>query len=274
MNDDIFYQSFGLINALVAAVTAAQSWRHKGRWEQVLSKLALGIFFLTTIGLTLVFTVKVVILGLITPIYVGILTAIICAWIALGLEFFAGIEIACFLGSLLCFLILLTQSIHDLVFLNTDPKRVFDFFVSLHIAGATMGQFFALGAGFFAALFLWKQRVLKEKTSLTLSPTHAPALDSTEKMFVASAWIGFLFLTIALVSGGIVFYKEILLNRKMISKIIWAIAVWCWYLNLLISYLVFLLPIRRIAQMALIGLAMLVFAFFGLIFWTPTEGGF
>jgi len=152
------------------------------------------------------------------------------------------------------------------------PQYLEKTLLGLHIAGASMGQLLALTSGILSVLFLWQEKLLKQK-NLRHLPPRLPSLESLGEILSASLFIGFLYLTLALISGilYILFFTE---YRHVLpqGKILWASLVWGWYLVILLSQRWGHMPTRRIAIMSLVGFCFLALAFFGLAFLFVGEG--
>lgn len=138
-------------------------------------------------------------------------------------------------------------------------------FLASHIIGATIGQMLALVASIVAVIYLWQRQVLKKKQFSHLS-SQVPALDWLENILITCLWTGFLFISMALLSGAYYFWYYGVNSPNAIHKIIWASIVWLWYFVTLLMKRVFAQPSRRIAQMSLVGFMLLGVAVFGTLF--------
>ena len=148
---------------------------------------------------------------------------------------------------------------------HTDVELFSRFFFNFHIAGALMGQFLAVCAGIIAVLFLWQQRLLKRKM-LNLLTSKIPPQNVLENLLVVCLWSGFLFLSAALFSGAFYlwnFQGKIFIGEYK-QKVIWALTVWVWYFLAILLRHTFKIPLKRFAQMSLMGLLILAITFFGL----------
>jgi ABC-type uncharacterized transport system permease subunit len=139
------------------------------------------------------------------------------------------------------------------------------FFLACHIIGATLGQFLALVACVVGILYLWQRAILKKKNFSQLS-SRIPALDRLETLLVSCLWVGFVFLTLAMLSGFFYFFRQGEYSTLAIEKVVWASCVWLWYLATLVMKKIFVQPSKRIAQMSLIGFMLLGAAVFGVLF--------
>jgi len=145
--------------------------------------------------------------------------------------------------------------------------------IYVHIVMAILGQTFAIGACAVSVLYLWQRNALK-KRQLDLIPAQVPAMDKLDKLLVRFVWTGFIFITLSLISGA-VFVQSFQLSAapSLQAKVIWAIAVWVWYLAILIFRNVLNHPGRRVAQMSLGGFFLLAISYFGMAFFRPFGGG-
>ena len=147
------------------------------------------------------------------------------------------------------------------IFINSEGS-----FLACHIAGALAGEIFAVIACFLSIVYLGQRRFLKEKRFAHLI-RKLPALDFLEDVWIALLSTGFLFLSVALVSGVIfLFYTETDHFRDHITKLIWALVVWIWYLSALFARLVRDLPTKTLAKQSVLGFCLLLGAYFGFIF--------
>ena len=145
--------------------------------------------------------------------------------------------------------------------------------ISIHIVMAILGQTFAIGACAVSVLYLWQRNALK-KRQLTQMPMQVPAMDRLDSILVRFIWAGFIFISLSLISGAmfVQFYK-FTGAPSLHAKVVWAIAVWAWYLAILISRNVLNHPGRRIAQMSLGGFFLLAMSYFGMAFFRSFGGG-
>lgn len=139
-------------------------------------------------------------------------------------------------------------------------------FLACHIAGAVAGEVLAIVAAVVAVFYLVQHRVLKEKRFVHLMH-KVPALDTLDKILIVALGAGFLFLSIALVSGAIFLLHGSAENlSKFTAKLIWALSVWLWYFTAIFSRTVLHYSTKKLAQMSLLGFCLLVGAYFGFIF--------
>ena len=137
----------------------------------------------------------------------------------------------------------------------------------LHLASALMGQVLALFASFTGFIFLWQRNQLKKKTSFGMEK-NLPALETLEKILLVCLWTGFIFLTIALISGTFWSSKTIGFNHlgEELPKIIWSCLIWLWYLSCLLGREIFMISTKQTAKMSLLGAFFLAMMSFGLSF--------
>jgi ABC-type uncharacterized transport system permease subunit len=142
-----------------------------------------------------------------------------------------------------------------------------------HIVTAILGQTFAIGACAVSVLYLWQRNALK-KRQLDQIPAQVPAMDKLDKLLIRFVWVGFSFITLSLISGAVFVQSNSFPGiASLQAKIIWAVAVWIWYLAILISKNVLNHPGRRVAQMSLVGFFLLATSYFGMAFFRPFGGG-
>src|SRR5262249_21582899 len=125
-----------------------------------------------------------------------------------------------------------------------------------HIGLAIGGESFAVVACMGSLIYLIQQRALKQKNFGQMLPS-APGLFKLDGMLNLTLWWGFLLITAALVTGAVYYQwfepREHWQQVRIMTKVIWALAVWGWYLVTLISRNVLQKPARLIAIMALVG---------------------
>ena len=137
----------------------------------------------------------------------------------------------------------------------------------IHIGISILGQSFAITGFAIATMYLFQQRALKKK-QLNFITKATPPLDKLEQSLMFSLWLGFIFLTLGLITGAIYLMflsKSALPNVLM--KIVWACSVWIWYLCILLAKNVFSQPGSVVAKMSVGGFILLLVTFFGLATW-------
>lgn len=198
-----------------------------------------------------------------TPASALLLTAAI-AWVGLIAAIFLNLSaiIACLapLATLILLLYLLFSA-------GSLPATSMagDTMLGLHVLLAICGEAFAIGACALAIIYLWQRHILKKKL-LKWIGMETPALDRIGRSLLFCLWTGFAFLTIGLLTGAI--YSKLhahTLHEGLRLKIIWALAVWGWYLAILVSNRIFNSSPRRIAHLSVGGFVLLALALFGLL---------
>ncbi len=191
-----------------------------------------------------------------------LLTAAV-AWVGVIAAFFFNVRaIIAFLAPLATLILLLHLlfSAGSLPAVGTNSAML-----NLHILLAICGEAFAVGACALAVLYLWQRHILKKKL-LKWIGIEMPALDRIGRLLLFCLWTGFVFLTVALLTGAV--YSQLhshALNEGIKLKITWALAVWGWYLAILIGNKIRTNSPRRVARMSLGGFVLLALAFFGLL---------
>lgn len=145
--------------------------------------------------------------------------------------------------------------------LSTEPLN---FLGMAHIVLAIIGEAFAVCAWVIALLYLRQQNILKKK-KIGLIPKGSPSLDKLDRYQFFSLWFGFTFLTLGLITGAIYTAVHGIADSSIYSKVFWAIAVWVWYLVILIARNVIGLSSRKISIMSLVGFLMISLSILGFI---------
>ena len=151
---------------------------------------------------------------------------------------------------------------HQTVPENSTSALLVDF----HVVMAILGQAFAIIACAVSVFYLWQQNLLKKKRLSQLAQ-NLPAIDRIDRLLRISLWTGFILITVGLLSGAI--YTQLYAppeTMRLSAKVIWATAVWLWYLATLLAKNVFGRSSKRIAQMCLAGFILLAFSYFGMGF--------
>ena len=136
--------------------------------------------------------------------------------------------------------------------------------VDVHIACALMGHLLALGSGIISALFLWQQKALKRR-HLTALKNYIPALDLLERILLASLWVSLVFLSFALLTGGVISYWGPALSNSTVLKLVISLVVWLSYVIFLLGRVFFFLPLKKVATLNLVALFLLAGVFWGQI---------
>lgn len=140
-----------------------------------------------------------------------------------------------------------------------------------HIILAVVGQTIAILSASIAAIYLVQFRSLKNR-SFNSFLNNLPGLDKLSSMIKVSLDVGFLLLSLALLSG--VIYTQFFWensNSELIPKILWAVLIWLWYLACLWLTKVVKVKNLTLAKMSLTGFVLLAVGYFGvfadLMFW-------
>jgi len=139
----------------------------------------------------------------------------------------------------------------------------------VHIASAVLGQSFAILACGMSLLFLWFDNKLKSR-QLSDLPTTFPAFATLTRALNATLWIGFIFITLSLLSGAMYALSGLIPpGTNILPKVSWAILVWLWYLSILVLKGILGYRPQRVARMSLAGFVILALSWFGLLFVAP-----
>ena len=255
LNHMLFYSSCysSLLLFAVAAVLELAVFQTTTR-SKLCQRLALYAF----IGGTMTLSATVL---LFVPHSALLLTAAV-AWVGVAALFLKVRAIIAFLAPLATLILLL----HLLFSAGRMPlAETNGAMLNLHILLAICGEAFAIGACALAVLYLWQRHILKKKL-LKWIGIEMPALDRIGYLLLFCLWIGFIFLTVALLTGAVYgqLYSQTL-TEGLRLKITWALAVWGWYLAILIGHKIRTNSPRRVARMSLGGFLLLALAFFGLL---------
>lgn len=253
-----------IIAALVAYALAAGLYLHafpKPNERSLFARSGLGAFIFATLTMTAVILTSQT-YGYYTMLSGLILVAAI-SWVTLISVFlFRTKTLPTFVAPFATFMILLQfftapQHVHVV----TQEKS---FLAGFHIFCALLGEAFAIVACGISVLYLNQQRALKRK-QLALITSATPPIDRLDRIHAIILWAGFAFISVGLITGAIYaqFYVPNL-GSSLQAKIIWAFAVWFWYLVTLLARNIFNFSGKRIALMSLIGFLLLSLALFGL----------
>jgi ABC-type uncharacterized transport system permease subunit len=138
--------------------------------------------------------------------------------------------------------------------------------LGVHVTMAILGQAFGILACAVSVFYLWQQNLLKKKL-LSQLPQNLPAIDRIDLLLRICLWSGYIFITLGLLSGAV--YTQIYAppaSLRLSAKVIWATAVWLWYLATLLAQNIFNRPSRRVAQMCLAGFVLMALSYFGMGF--------
>jgi ABC-type uncharacterized transport system permease subunit len=254
---------FAIIFALIAFSISSIGYLYaltNERFREILQRIAYGFFIFATFLIThsainsYMQGVQVLTSGL-------ILLGALC-WITLiGQILFQIRIIGTFVSPLATLLLLIqifTAEPHG-YHMGEEPRGL----IVAHIYTSVIGEAFGILAFVVAILFLFQKRAMKKKQINRLLGL-ALSLDTLNRLLLITIWSGFIFLTIGLVLGAI--YTQFFATslESSVSKIVWALIVWFWYLATLLARNVFRLHEKKIAQMTFIGFALMALGFFGL----------
>ena len=197
-----------------------------------------------------------------------LLIEIICALALLSYRFFKIPFIGLFVAPLCTLLLIYDIFSSGRTLQSVTPPAGF---LPIHIGFAILGQAFAVIIAALSAVYLQQHLALKKKELRLHRETIIP-MDSLEKLLVQSLWIGFLLISMALVTGAV--YVQFFSQNSYSGlnlKFTWAVIVWLYYLSVMIARSMFSLNGKRVAQFSLGGFILLAISFFGFI--TPNGGG-
>ena len=256
MSSVFFYLScyVGLFAFAAASIFGLAVFQTTARRE-LCQRLALCMF----VAGTAVMTMTVV---LFVPHSALLLTAAV-AWVGVVAALLFNLKaILAFLAPLATLILLL----YLLFSAGTLPASLPDnAMLNLHILLAICGEAFAIGACALAILYLWQRHILKKKL-LKWIGIEMPALDRIGRSLLICLWVGFVFLTVGLLTGAV--YSKLhadALHEGLQLKVVWALAVWGWYLTILLSNKIYHTSPRLVARMSLGGFVLLAVALFGLL---------
>ncbi|MGE0173052.1 MAG: cytochrome c biogenesis protein CcsA [Oligoflexales bacterium] len=226
--------------------------------------LGFGFFIVGTISTCLAIATSLVV-GFYTGMSGLVLIASISWLTVLGFFLFKMRILGIITAPLSCLIILyqmFTVPLAEGHIASTPPL----FLPTVHISLAILGEAFAICAFGVSALYLLQHRALKKKQLYLISPV-TPPLDKLDRLLVFTLWVGFIFISLGLVSGGILtrFFPSPHAEMSLGWKIIWATLVWAWYLAILLARNIFAVSGKHLAQMSVAGFLLLSAFFFGLL---------
>lgn len=146
------------------------------------------------------------------------------------------------------------------------------FLLYAHIITSVMGEAFAIIACILAIFYLMQQRAMKAKQLDRLQAAQVP-ISKLNSALMSTLWAGFVLLTSGLIMGAVYLQFFYVGDRNaLMGKIIWAFAVWIWYLATLVSKNLANLPAKKLAWMTIIGFGLLVVGMFGINNWSYVVG--
>ena len=196
----------------------------------------------------------------------GLILITSMSWVNIFCNYFLNLRMmATFVAPLSTFILLfLFFSVQGEGHYQSEPPTMI---AGIHIATAILGQTFSICACAISALYLFQQRALKRKNFSFLT-NATPTMEKLDAFLASTLWIGFAFITLALITGAIytLFFAPHFLKTHE-WKIIWSLAVWSWYLITLLGRNIFSLSTKKIAKMSLVGFVIMSISAFGLISW-------
>jgi len=141
-----------------------------------------------------------------------------------------------------------------------------------HIVTSVLGEAFAIISCVIAVLYLMQQRAMKTKRLDRLQAAQVP-ISKLNTALMGTLWVGFVLLTSGLIMGAV--YSQFFLigdRASLMGKIIWAFAVWLWYLATLVCKNLANLPAKKLAWMTIVGFGLLAIGMFGINNWSYIVG--
>jgi ABC-type uncharacterized transport system permease subunit len=144
-----------------------------------------------------------------------------------------------------------------------------------HVTLAIAGQALAIAACVLSILFLWQHQALKRRkmADIIAMGEKVPSLARLDHWLRVTLIAGFVMLTLSLLTGA-VFIAQIPgglaenVPDALKSKVLWAVAVWSWYLGTLVAKNILRSPARVVARMSVGGFSLMALAWFGLVFFS------
>lgn len=263
--------NIGLISFSIAALIYLQA-QGPAKHRNILQTLAFSIFTLGTLACSLGM------ISLIQGPYIaapsGLLLTVSLSLLTVIAHLFFKMPMVGTYSAPLCTLILLIEFFSQPTQPLTESAGgvASTWLLFGHVAVSLVGEAFAIGCCVISILYLIQQRALKQKRMDSLG-AGTPTLDLLDKLLFWGLWLGFIGITVGLVTGAI--YSQFYVPRsqgRLEIKIYWAIAVWIWYLATLLARNVFGRSVRQIARMCLAGFLLLLSTFFGLMVFHPLGG--
>ena len=263
MNFEAVLGNISLLNFTVASLIGLKAVKEGSDGQQTLTKISLLLFVVATLACIIALFLSLLHGSAMLDLK-SLIIAACMSFFALLAHFLLRMYSITAFAAPISTLLMLLYFFQSSALSQEESSSYVDTILTFHIVGAAMGQILALSASIVAVLFLWQQRVLKKKLLHQLS-SRVPALDILERVLAACLWVGFLFLTMALLSGAV--YFQFFMQEMGVSyaeKIGWAVTVWLWYLVVLLARNILKVPMKRVAQMSLLGFLLLAVTFFGM----------
>lgn len=203
----------------------------------------------------------------------GLLLAIFIAWITVIAVYVAKMRTVVAFSAPMVTLALMLDSFFSANSVPNDFNQIQPTMLAgFHVLFAVIGESFAVVASVIAVSLLIQHRALMQK-NLNLAIGQAPALDKMEKWLMRSLALGFVFLTVGLITGAIYAQSYLLGPTPGLSyKILWALTIWVWYLVTLGAQKIFSWSSKKVALMTIAGFALLAISLFGLGFFRELGG--
>lgn len=232
-------------------------------------KFAYWIFLLATLLIT-VTTISVVNMNPDQLVSVFILITAICWLTVLAKVIFDFRMLGAFVAPLSMIILLaefLFKAPHGPASSHAPSSLMF-----AHIIASVLGEAFAIIACALAVLYLMQQRAMKNKQLDRLQGAQVP-ISKLNSALHLTLWLGFVLLTSGLIMGAVYMQFFMVGDREsLMGKIIWAFAVWIWYLATLIAKNLMNLPAKKLAWMTIAGFALLAMGLFGTTNWSSFIG--
>lgn len=140
----------------------------------------------------------------------------------------------------------------------------------VHIATAMSGEALCIVAFSSSLLYLWDYSRLKSR--LLERRPFMPSLESLDKIVGRTSMVGFLLITTSLATGVLLMMDPQMRRHLSDLKVIWAFAVWGWYLLALVGRGYWGWTGKRGAQLSIWGTALLGLTLFGTIWNISGQG--
>ncbi|MFW7380459.1 MAG: cytochrome c biogenesis protein CcsA [Oligoflexus sp.] len=250
---------FALISFALASLGYLYAFANS-KYQEKIQRAAYG-FFITATFLMTHTAIEALLMGMQTMTSGLILISALCLITLVGQIVFKMKTLGTFVAPLATLLLLIQIFLTEPHGTHTSTRP--EGLIAAHIYTSVIGEAFAILAFVISLLYLIQKRAMKKKQINRLLG-NALSLDTLDRSLQTSIWSGFILLTIGLILGAI--YTQFFLTSTSLStsKVVWALLVWFWYLATLLSRNVFSLPPKRIAQMTLVGFALLALGVFGL----------
>lgn len=162
------------------------------------------------------------------------------------------------IGSLIFLLMTLISFLEPKILLFTEKKS---WLINCHIILSIAGEAIFIISFCASLLFIINHNKLKKKIiASTIKPT---SLSSLEKVVIRSSFIGFAFITLALITGLILVFVGKESSPVGFIKIFWAFFVWTWYAVAIFGRSFWGWKGRKGAWLIIMGSVLLMLGLFG-----------